>query len=120
MRPVILYRGEEFIRDELLPATKAGFYCTDSRLDIKADDVVVGRYSVLPFYREQEKDINRVGAQLINSFAEHSYIADIGQWYNDIKGYTPETWTNIVSIPDSEQGPFIVKGETNSKKFNWD
>lgn len=119
MRPVVLYRGEEFVRDELLAATKAGFYCTDSRMDIKAGDVVVGRYSCLPFYREQERDLQRVGAKLINTYAEHSYIADLGQWYQDLKHVTPTTWTRIIDIPDDEPGPFILKGACNSKKFLW-
>lgn len=120
MRPVILYRGSDFVDRELADARKAGFYCTDSRLDLKAGDIVVGRYSVLPFYRELERDVMRVGARLLNSYSQHQYIADIGQWYQDFKDVTPKTWSSIVEIPDDEPGPYVVKGETNSRKFLFD
>jgi hypothetical protein len=117
MRPVILYRGREFEDNELAAAQAAGFYCTDSRMTIRTGDLIVPRYSALPFYREQERDVRSVGAKLINTFAEHSYIADIGQWYPDLKDHTPQTWSSIIEIPNKETGPFVVKGETNSKKF---
>lgn len=118
MRPVILYRGREFEENEKGPATDAGFTCINSRMHIQKGDLVVGRYSVLPFYEEQEHDIKLAGANLINSYQQHRYIADMKNWYEDLQNYTPQTWFRLEDIP--EEGPFILKGETNSQKFLWD
>lgn len=120
MRPVILYRGREFVEYELQAAQAAGFFCTDSRMDIKPNDLVVGRYSVLPYYREQERDLHKISARLFNTYAQHCFLADIGEWYQDFKDITPETWNFNDYFPDDEQGPFFLKGQTNSKKFLFD
>lgn len=120
MKPVILYRGREFEEFELEPAHKAGFYCTNSRMNIKSGDLVVARYSCLPFYEEQERDIKSVGARLINTHAQHRYIADLLNWYEDLREFTPTTWVSAMDIPKWEEGPFILKGETNSKKHLFD
>jgi hypothetical protein len=40
-------------------------------------------------------------------------------WYEDLKDYTPKTWRDVTSVPLTERGPFVVKGETNSKKNLW-
>ena len=84
---------------------------------IKKGDLVIPRFSALPFYREQERDVEYVGARLINSYAEHQYIADLSNWIWDLADYTPRTWDRLENLP--EKGPFILKGETNSKKFQW-
>lgn len=117
MRPIILYRDFDFEEHEL-KAASAHFECTNSRIDIRPDDLVIGRYSVLPFYREQERDITKLGAKLINTYAQHQYVADIREWYEDLENITPLTWFNLSDIP--ENGPFVLKGMTNSKKFLWD
>lgn len=119
MRHVILYRGREFEEIELLAATANGFVCTASRLDIQEGDLVVGRYSVLPFYNEQERDIRAQNATLINTRAQHEYVADIGQWYADLHPLTPTTWGpgEYGSLPEDKA--FVIKGQTNSKKFLW-
>src|ERR1039458_9469999 len=116
MRHVILYRGTDFEKEELESASQF-FYCVSRRPEIKEGDLVVGRYSVLPFYSEQAKDIDYVGASLINSYQQHQYIADLGNWVLDLDRLTPRTWRNIEDIP--EKGPFVLKGETNSRKSNW-
>jgi hypothetical protein len=117
MRKVILFRKSFDIESEIESASKIGFTCLNSRLDIRKDDLVIGRYSVLPFYNELENDIIRIGAQLINTYKQHNYIADLWNWYGDLKDHTPKTWQNIYDIDDD--GPFILKGCTNSKKFLW-
>lgn len=115
-RHVILYRGNEFEKEELEQASWF-FTCTTRRPDLKKDDVVVGRYSLWPFYADQAKDIDYVGAKLINSYQQHIYIADLGNYIVDLERLTPRTWHNIQDIP--EKGPFVLKGETNSRKSNW-
>jgi hypothetical protein len=94
------------------------FPCIESRMEIKPNDLIIGRYSVLPFYEEQERDIIKVGATLINSYKQHRYIADLMNWYDDLKEFTPKSWR---SLEDTDyEGPFVLKGCTNSRKFQWD
>lgn len=114
--PIILYRGSEFESDELSFASKY-FTCTNRRPDIKSSNLVIGRYSCLPFYFEQEQDIKYVGAQLINSYSQHLYVADLKNYVSDLQELTPRTWDNLQDIPDNI--PFVLKGETNSRKSNW-
>lgn len=116
MRHLILYRGTDFEREEL-EAANWFFKCTDRRPNIVKDDLVIGRYSLLPFYADQTKDINYVGAKLINDYNQHLYIADLGNYVVDLERLTPRTWRNLEDLP--ERGPFVVKGETNSRKSHW-
>lgn len=116
MNPVILYRGTDFEREELEAASQF-FKCTNRRPDLQKDDLVIGRYSLLPFYADQAKDIDYVGAKLINDYNQHLYIADLGNYVMDLGKMTPRTWQNLNDLPD--QGPFVLKGETNSRKSNW-
>lgn len=115
-RHVILYRGIEFEKEEL-EAAQWFFTCTNRRPDIQKGDLVIGRYSLLPYYSDQAKDINYVGAKLINDYNQHLYIADLGNYIVDLERLTPRTWHNIEDIP--ADGPFVLKGETNSRKNNW-
>jgi hypothetical protein len=120
MRPVILYRGDEFAEEELNPAISAGFFCTNSRMEVPSKSLVIPRYSCLPFYKELENDLAFNGSKLLNSHEQHRYIADMQNWYEDLKDYTPKTWRDVTSVPLTERGPFVVKGETNSKKNLWE
>lgn len=115
-RHVILYRGTDFEKDELEKASWF-FTCITRRPDIQADDLVIGRYSLWPFYADQAKDINYVGATLINDYNKHLYISDLGNYVMDLDRLTPRTWRSLEDIP--EKGPFVLKGETNSRKNNW-
>lgn len=117
MNPIILYRDVNDYPGEFDVAKKY-FKCIPNRSLIQKNDLVIGRYSVLPFYKELEEDVNYLGGKMINSYLQHRYIADLGNYYRDIKCLTPTTWNNLDQIPF--EGPFVVKGETNSKKFEWD
>ena len=86
------------------------------RSNIPKNSLVVGRYSVLPFYEELEKELESTGSRLINSYEQHQYIADITQWYKDVKEYTPKTFTEWGALGN---GKWVVKGKTNSRKFQW-
>ena len=114
MNPIIIYRDDIDWRHEA-EAAKKYFPCYNSRLKAKKGDLVIARFSSLPFFKEQENDYKELGASMINNYTEHNYIADLGNWYYDLSEFTPRTWANLVAIP--EKGPFILKGETNSKKF---
>jgi hypothetical protein len=116
MKPIIYFRkgvGEE---DEFLAAKKY-FDVVTCRTEIPANRLVIPRFSLLPFPKELEKDVENLGSKLINTHSEHRYIANLKNWYQDLEEYTPKTWFELTDIP--EDGPFVVKGETNSKKFDW-
>lgn len=116
MNPIILYRNDVDWRQESKSAEKY-FSCVGSRMQIPTNSLVIPRFSALPFYKELETDINYIGSKLINSYEQHRYIADLQNWVEDLKDLTPKTWYRTQDIPDV--GPFILKGETNSKKYLW-
>lgn len=118
--PVILYRKSVEDREAWETEFKAmdrHFVAIDSRSRVHGGDLVIGRYSVLPFYKELETDLHYNGCHLINSHREHLYIADLQNWVQTLGELTPTTWDNLQDIP--EEGPFVLKGETNSKKDKW-
>lgn len=86
------------------------------RSQMPENSIVWGRYSVLPFYKELEKELNLKGSRLINSYAQHVYVADIENWYPDFKDITPQTWFTWGHLPE---GKYVVKGRTNSRKHEW-
>ena len=120
MQPVIFYR-DVTIREQKgeLEAAQKYFHCVSSRMQVHNGDLVIARYSCLPFYAELAKDLDFKGAFLINSYAQHRYIADLRNWYEDLQEFTPKTWFRLEDIPKNG-GPFFLKGETNSRKSEWD
>lgn len=116
MIPVILYRNDVDWRQEESCVRKY-FSCISSRLKVNKGDLVIPRFSALPFFKELQDDIEYFGATLINNYNQHRYIADLCNWYYDLAEFTPMTWNDLTKIP--ENGPFVLKGETNSKKFLW-
>lgn len=116
MRNIILARNDHDWKQEKDIAEKY-FETTLSRMTIKAGDLVIPRFSALPFFKEQEYDISSVGAKMINNLSQHNYIVDMYNWYEDLIDYTPKTYKRLVDLP--EKGSFVLKGQTNSKKFNW-
>jgi hypothetical protein len=118
MKPIILFRADRDTEHEL-EAAQRYFPVVEIRSAVPANRLVIGRYSVLPFYKELEEDIECCASKLINTHRQHRYIADMGNWYRDLMLYTPKTWTRLEAVP-AESYPIIIKGETNSKKFLWD
>jgi hypothetical protein len=91
-----------------------------SRVELPDRSLVVGRYSVLPYYRELEYDLMAKGCRLLNSHREHLYIADVMQWggeHGDLAGMTPRSWDG--SWAHLPEGAYVVKGKTNSRKHSW-
>ena len=103
---------------EELYAAKKYFEVVEQRTHIKSNCLVIPRYSALPFYKELEEDIKYLGSKLINSFNNHNYVADIKNWYCDLIDITPKTWFYLDEIEDKD-GPFVLKGSTNSRKHSW-
>lgn len=116
--PVILFRPDQQNEDEHRVALDMpqGLPVATSRVGL-ADRTVIGRYSVLPYYAELEEDLKNQGSVLANTLAQHRYIADFA-WYKDLEALTPRTWFDLVSLP-KDGGPWVVKGLTNSRKFEW-
>jgi ATP-grasp domain, R2K clade family 3 len=115
--PVVLFRGG--YDDPAEPAAIAEhFPMVTNRSAVPRSSLVVGRYSVLPFYKELCADLEEKGSRLINSYSQHRYLADLGNWYRDLRGLTPETWNHMDQVP-ADAWPCVLKGETNSVKFQW-
>ncbi len=81
------------------------------------NELVIGRYSCLPYYNEVERDLKNLGCELINSYKQHLYIANF-DYYNDLKEFTPDTWFDY-NFYKAPEGRYIVKGRTNSRKNKW-
>ena len=116
MNPVLLIRKEFASKYELQHAEK--YFTVEESRTMCADSLVIGRYSVVPFYDELERDLACIGSRLINSFEQHQWIATFA-YYKELREYTPETWdeTNFATCP--HPGPFVVKGKMSSKKRRW-
>lgn len=91
---------------------------TQNRSACLPNSRVIGRYSVLPFYGELEDDLFSINAKLVNSYANHRWVANF-DYYEQLKDFTFETWDQNEFPYSDYQGPFIVKGRTNSKKHKW-
>lgn len=113
MNNVILFRVDEENKDEYEIAKKI-FNVRLNRSSC-SKEIVIGRYSVLPYYQELEIDLANNGCKLINTYWEHKWVADFG-YYNIVKEHTFETWTDPRELPE---GQFVVKGRTNSRKSKW-
>lgn len=119
--PIILFSmpadpSGEYARER--EAAKEHFLVESSRMAIPDYALVVGRYSVLPMYQQLEEDLDYVGAQLVNTYRQHRYIADLKNWYQDLEEHTFPTWFRMEDVPDN-CGPVVLKGETNSRKDRW-
>lgn len=128
MKPVIFFRKADAAPEEIEAAQKAGFDISFSRVGLE-NKLVVGRYSVLPFYKELEDDLKLQGSKLINSYMDHSYIANFDYYYdlNDEpfgKNGSEHLWLTPLSVFELSQLPewkngYVVKGRTNSRKHQW-
>jgi hypothetical protein len=119
MTTKILFRASLAEEPELLAAAKH-FPVLDSRVKASPGDFIIPRYSVVPFAKEFFDDMNYVGAKTINSYQQFRYIADLKNYTNDLGDLTPRTWLaseGIFNLPENKS--FVLKGETNSKKFEW-
>jgi hypothetical protein len=117
MKPVILFRvdrdnQEEYeIAKKYLPVIK-------QRTEAIPYTLTIGRYSVLPYYRELEIDLAKNLTKLVNSYREHAWVAEF-EYYEALKNYTFETWHERDFYLCQYPGPFVVKGRTNSRKHQW-
>ena len=116
MLPVVYFRPDIAFEEEL-SAAKKHFTVAERRTAISNNSLVIPRYSALPFNKELCEDIEALGGKVLNTYREHCYVADLRNWYYDLEGLTPKTWFSLDQIPT--EGPFVLKGQTNSKKHQW-
>lgn len=117
----MLFRSSDHASLAELAVAKKYFDVLETRMFIPKNSLVVGRYSVLPYYRELERDLAFNDSHLINSVAEHKYIANF-DWYHDIANLTPRTWFNATAASfafDDLPHGMVLKGRTNSSK-SWE
>jgi len=99
---------------------KRYFDVIESRSLIQAGDNIICRYSALPYYQEMEKDVLNLGGTLINSYMDHQFVADLQTWYPFLFDLTPKTWFSLAEVcQDPYEGPYVLKGKTNSRKNLW-
>lgn len=113
---VILFR-ESLVESAELEAASKYFDVYFYHSAIPKNQLVLGRYSVLPFYEWVEADLRILDRKLVNTYSQHRYIADF-QYYTDVENLTFKTWFNPYDLPESE-APFVIKGKTNSRKSDW-
>lgn len=119
MSEIVLFRQSDLDSLDELQKCQPHIKTTFSR-SLCRNQLVIGRYSVLPYYTELENDLKLQGCTLINSYAQHRYIANF-DYYEDISHLTFPTWFDtMANVPASENGPFVVKGRTNSRKQEWE
>lgn len=117
MKNVILFR-KSLSEENELDIVKNYFDVYEYRSQIPKNSLVIGRYSVLPFYNELETDLKNNDSKLINSYVQHLWVANF-EYYDILKKFTFKTWTDNNFHKCDYDGPFVVKGKTNSRKFNW-
>lgn len=115
MKPIILMRDSLTDPTELEAAEKH-LPVVRSRSAVPGGSLVVARYSCLPYYQELEEDLNYGGSRLINTYRMHRFVADAFQYSAVLGNATPAVWTLQQAIAGSYEGPFVLKGETNSRK----
>lgn len=121
MTPIVYFRPD-LAFDEERKAAERHFTVVGRRTALmtacESGALAIPRYSALPYNKELCEDLEALGAVPINTYRQHCYTADLRNWYHDLGEVTPRTWFAMDQLPD--EGPFVLKGQTNSKKFLWD
>lgn len=118
LKPTILMRiGTRRTEEEEYEAARRNMETVTSRCECNGA-LVVGRYSVLPYYEDLESDLGGHGSRLINSHKQHEWIAGF-KYYDVLRDFTFPSWTEDEFYRSNDDGPFVVKGATNSKKHHW-
>jgi hypothetical protein len=116
MKPIMLFRQDRETYDEIKIAKKY-FDVYERRNMIPDNSLVIGRYSLLPYYKELEDDLKDKTCKLLDTYSQFNWVANF-EYYNDLQKYTFKTWFSPSEIP-KDSGPLVVKGTTNSKKMYW-
>lgn len=88
MKPAVLFR-KGFDEESEFEVCRRHFDTYQQRTEIPNKRLVIGRYSVLPYYKELSLDLDYNGSKLINTYKQHCNIADMS--WADTSGYfTPQ------------------------------
>src|SRR5690606_6603542 len=117
MTQFILYYRKSLMEEDELRAARKYFTCVDLLSEIPKNSFVVGRFSLYPFYYDQQRELACNNSKLINTHSQYQYIADLKNYVYDLKELTPKTWDRLEDLPENTK--FILKGETNSRKNAW-
>jgi hypothetical protein len=115
MPPTLLFRTDAESQAEL-PAARRHWHVEHDRTRCQ-NQLVIGRYCVLPFYDALEQELTAQHCRLINTYAQHRWIADF-EYYSAFRDITPESWSQD-EFPSASDGPFILKGRSSSFKHQW-
>ena len=118
MKHCILFRSDRTPEQEEEYDAAASFFPVYTHRTSIWDRVVIGRYSVLPNYAELQGDLRVNNAELVHTPSQHRWIADF-EYYEDLKEFTPKTYKLDQFRYCESEGPFVVKGATNSRKWRW-
>lgn len=91
---------------------------SSSLLDIPTGSVVIPRFRAIPFGRELEEEVQRMGSTLANSYAQHLTVANLFNWVPLLDGLTAPAYHDY-EVPYLPEGEWFVKGVTNSIKNRW-
>lgn len=115
MIPALLFRPDADTVAER-DAARRHWPVFEDRRDCR-DRLVIGRYSVLPFYDALEADLADRGCRLVNTFEQHRWVADF-RYYPLVADLTPESWSDA-GFDTAPDGPFVLKGRSSSFKHRW-
>lgn len=117
--PIGILARHSLLKGEELLAMQQYFPVYTLRTQIPEGMEIIGRMSVLPYYKEVYDDVRMMGSCLVNTPYEHDAITGL-DWVNAIPEHTFKTWHRAQDIPNRYRDKaFIVKGAVNSKKFQW-
>ncbi len=115
----ILFREGLGEKNEI-EAAKKYFTVKTSRMSLDKNSIVIGRYSVLPYYNELCRDLEIIDSKLINSRKQHDWIEDCETWSENLSesnSYIPKVYNNMSYLPEGKS--FLLKGRVNSRKQMW-
>lgn len=119
MRRLVIYYRPSLFEEELEAALDSGFYCTPNITDLTDQDIVIPRYTTLPFYKDVYREFDNIDCQVVNPIWAHEFMADLFKWYPHFKAITPKTWGQYDMVKLPEDKAYVLKGATNSKKAYW-
>jgi len=119
MNPIILFRNSGTPEADAEQACAAEHLpLTTNRTDCPTGSLVIGRYSVEPFYAELSQELLKNSSDLINTTSQHNWANNF-DYYAILGEDTPKSWTEPEFLASSHPGPFVVKGQTYSRKHEW-
>lgn len=118
MRNLTIHYRNSLFGEEKEAALSAGFLCTDLLSSLGEKDLVIPRYTTLPFALDYFRELDNLGAECINTFSQHRIMADLFIWTKILRELTPKTY-NQYDMPYLPEGAYVLKGATNSKKAYW-